>query len=128
MVSDSEQKQQEQKRLDTQVPMGSSGPGPSGTPGSGIGEASSFEDSLERLQGVLKGLESGQLSLEDSLKFFEDGVRLIRSCQESLRSAEMRVEQLLRQRVDGSPEFQTVTPPGSSGAGSTGYGPQGPRG
>jgi exodeoxyribonuclease VII small subunit len=86
----------------------------------------SFEKAIERLQGLLKQMESGDLSLEDSLKAFEEGVTLVRGCQESLRAAELRVEQLFRQRADGSPEFQTVGPMGNQGAG--GNGPQGPRG
>jgi exodeoxyribonuclease VII small subunit len=66
----------------------------------------SFEKSLEELQAIVKRLESGELSLEDSLKAFESGVQLVRQCQEVLTSAEKRV-QLLSQN-------STLEPFGSS--------------
>jgi exodeoxyribonuclease VII small subunit len=52
----------------------------------------SFEKSLKELQSLVKRLESGDLSLEDSLKAFESGVQLVRQCQEVLKSAEKRVQ------------------------------------
>lgn len=55
-----------------------------------------FEDALKRLEEVLDSLEHGNLSLEDSLKAFEEGVKLIRFCQEKLDEVERRVELLLK--------------------------------
>lgn len=55
-----------------------------------------FEVQLKRLEEIVKQLEGGQLALEDSLKVFEEGVRLSRSCHEKLSSAERRVELLLQ--------------------------------
>ena len=51
----------------------------------------SFEDALEELEGLVETLEQGELSLEDSLKTFERGVVLARTCQEALAKAEQKV-------------------------------------
>lgn len=61
-----------------------------------------FESALEQLQNTVKRLESGELSLEQSLQHFEEGVRLTRACQEQLSAAEKRVELLM----NAKPEFQ----------------------
>ena len=60
-----------------------------------------FEDSLKKLEGIVAQLERGDLPLEDSIKIFEEGVRLSAVCKEELESAESKVEILLKQR-DGS--------------------------
>jgi exodeoxyribonuclease VII small subunit len=60
-----------------------------------------FEVTLEKLQGLVRELESGDCSLEDSLKKFEEGVALARSCQERLNSAEQKIEILLKSDKDG---------------------------
>jgi exodeoxyribonuclease VII small subunit len=70
----------------------------------------SFETALEQLQATVKRLESGELTLEDSLKHFEDGVRLTRACQEQLGAAEKRVEILMKANADGTSELQPFTP------------------
>jgi exodeoxyribonuclease VII small subunit len=59
-------------------------------------ETPGFNAALVRLQQLVKSLEGGELSLEDSLKAFEEGVQLARSCQAHLSAAEQRVEQLVR--------------------------------
>lgn len=58
-----------------------------------------FEKSLTELEALVEQLESGDISLDESLKKFERGVTLTRQCQQMLKSAELRVEQLLE---DGS--------------------------
>jgi exodeoxyribonuclease VII small subunit len=60
-----------------------------------------FETSLKRLEEVVKKLEAGDLSLEDSLKAFEEGVKHAGFCTRKLDEAEKRVELLLKQK-DGS--------------------------
>ncbi|HEX5773517.1 MAG TPA: exodeoxyribonuclease VII small subunit [Geomobilimonas sp.] len=60
-----------------------------------------FETSLKKLEEVVKKLEGGELSLEDSLKAFEEGVRQAAFCNKKLNEAEQRVEMLLKQK-DGS--------------------------
>lgn len=60
-----------------------------------------FEQSLDSLQSLVERLESGDLSLEESLSAFEQGVTLTRDCQQALTQAEQKVTQLLEQ--DGQP-------------------------
>jgi exodeoxyribonuclease VII small subunit len=55
----------------------------------------SFEDAIKRLSEIVQRLEKGDLSLEESLGLFEEGVRLSRASQERLDAAQKRVEQLL---------------------------------
>src|SRR4051812_11818123 len=55
-----------------------------------------FEASLSSLEQIVKELERGDLPLEESLKLFEEGVKLSRECQERLNQAERRIEVLLR--------------------------------
>ncbi|OLE51659.1 MAG: exodeoxyribonuclease VII small subunit [Acidobacteria bacterium 13_1_20CM_3_53_8] len=64
--------------------------------------ADSFESQLSALEKIVRELERGDLPLEDSLKLFEEGVRLSRECQERLNQAERKIETLLRD-ADGRP-------------------------
>jgi exodeoxyribonuclease VII small subunit len=59
-----------------------------------------FEKSLARLEEVVKRLESADLSLDEAMKLFEEGVKLSRDCQKQLEEAEGRVEILLK-KADG---------------------------
>lgn len=54
----------------------------------------SFEHSLSELESLVETLERGDLTLDDSLKTFERGVELTRTCQQALREAEQKVERL----------------------------------
>lgn len=60
-----------------------------------------FETSLKKLEEIVKRLEGGSLSLEESLKAFEEGVKHSAFCSGKLDEAERRVEILLKQK-DGS--------------------------
>lgn len=53
-----------------------------------------FETALSELEALVQRMEGGELSLEDSLKEFERGVKLTRFCQEALKVAEQRVKLL----------------------------------
>lgn len=66
-----------------------------------------FEASLQELEKIVRRLEDGDLPLEESLKLFENGVRLSRECQERLNQAERRIEILLKDE-DGNPTLQTI--------------------
>lgn len=68
-----------------------------------------FEKSLDELEALVKSLEQGELSLEQSLGAFERGVTLTRACQQALKTAEQRVDQLI-QREDGSLETRPFHP------------------
>jgi exodeoxyribonuclease VII small subunit len=63
--------------------------------GSAPGEAVDFEAAIQRLGEIVETLEGGELPLEESLKLFEEGVKLARGSQKVLDDAEQRVEQLL---------------------------------
>ena len=56
-----------------------------------------FEKALEQLEGLVEELESGDLSLENSLKSFEKGIKLARLCQEQLSKAELQVQKLVEE-------------------------------
>ncbi|MBI5875967.1 MAG: exodeoxyribonuclease VII small subunit [Deltaproteobacteria bacterium] len=60
-----------------------------------------FEDALRRLEDIVDTLEKGELSLEKSLKIFEEGVRLSRLCNKMLDKAEKKVEILIRDEKGG---------------------------
>ena len=55
-----------------------------------------FEKSLQELTTIVEKMESGELELEQSLQAFEQGIKLIRTCQTSLKQAEQRVEILTK--------------------------------
>lgn len=59
-----------------------------------------FEKSLARLEEVVRRLEQANLTLDDAMKLFEEGVQLSRDCQKQLEEAEGRVEILLK-KADG---------------------------
>jgi exodeoxyribonuclease VII small subunit len=65
-----------------------------------------FEEAIRRLGEIVASLERGDLPLEESLKLFEEGVRLSRGAQERLDAAEKRIEQLLG--VDDEGRAQTT--------------------
>jgi len=61
-----------------------------------------FEKKLSRLEEIVSKMEGGDLSLEDSLKFFEEGVKLSRECNTQLAQAEQKVKLLLNVDADGN--------------------------
>ncbi len=54
-----------------------------------------FEASLAKLESLVEQMESGDLSLDDSLKIFEQGIKLTRECQQALADAEQKVSLLM---------------------------------
>ncbi len=56
-----------------------------------------FEQQLTNLESLVTSLEGGDLTLEESLNSFEEGVKIARECQRALQSAEQRVELLMKQ-------------------------------
>ena len=56
-----------------------------------------FEESMKRLEEIVKNLESGELSLEDSLKIFEEGMTLVSTCSKKLDEAERKVTLLVKE-------------------------------
>lgn len=80
------------------------GPAP-GAPGSE--PAGSFETMMERLEQLVGTLESGNLSLEESIHSFEEGMALVKRCTEVLDQAEQRIQKLTRD-AQGAPRTQEV--------------------
>lgn len=72
------------------------------------GDKVTFEQALERLGKIVEELENGDLSLEDSLRRFEEGVRLSRASQAELDRAEARIEELLSIDDDGDVELSRM--------------------
>ena len=61
----------------------------------------SFEDSLKQLEAIIGKLERGDLPLEESVRLFEEGVKLSNACKGDLEAAEGKIQILLKQK-DGS--------------------------
>ena len=80
-----------------------------------------FEDAMARLEEIVNGLEKGDLSLDKSLKMFEEGIRLSKSCLKMLDEAQQKVEVLVRDK-EGKKKVRAFrleeaeAPPGGTGA------------
>ncbi len=72
-----------------------------------------FETRLQELEDLVEALESGDLSLEESLKAFEKGIRITRDCQQALTEAEQKVN-LLTRNGDAEVESQPFAEPPAS--------------
>ena len=59
-----------------------------------------LEKTLSDLEQIVEELEGGQLSLEDAMRRFEEGVKLTRICQKTLQEAEQKVEILMKNSDD----------------------------
>ena len=57
----------------------------------------SFENAMERLEKIVESLENGEYPLEESLKLFEEGVKLVKLCNSQLEKAESSVKMLINQ-------------------------------
>lgn len=68
-----------------------------------------FESNLAHLEKLVSEMEKGELSLEKSLKAFEEGIGIVRNCQQALAEAEQKVE-ILTHDISGEPEEEAETP------------------
>ena len=75
--------------------MTGTGPGPATGPASGP-QGETFEAALKQLEEIVQRLERGELPLEESLKLYEDGIRLSRLCHAKLEEAEGKIELLMK--------------------------------
>tara|TARA_B100001123_G_C14473413_1_gene695366 strand:+ start:130 stop:360 length:231 start_codon:yes stop_codon:yes gene_type:complete len=55
-----------------------------------------FEEAFKRLEAIVENLESGDLSLEESMKLFEEGIGLTEACKSRLEDAEQKIQLLLK--------------------------------
>ena len=65
-----------------------------------------FETSLKKLEKIVSDLENGELPLEESIKTFEEGVKLTKHCQNLLSKAEIKIQKLVESK-DGSIDLET---------------------
>ena len=61
-----------------------------------------FEESMTRLEQIVRAMERGDVALEESLKLFQEGTELVRSCQKLLDEAQLQVKMIMT-AADGSP-------------------------
>lgn len=61
-----------------------------------------FEESMTRLEQIVRAMERGDVALEESLKLFQEGTELVRSCQKLLDDAQLQVKKIMT-ASDGSP-------------------------
>lgn len=73
-----------------------------------------FEKKLGRLEEIVGAMENGDLSLEESLKLFEEGVKLSRECHQQLNVAEQKVKALLKIDEMGQPVTEDFKPNGEA--------------
>ena len=56
-----------------------------------------FEEALEKLEKITEELENGNLGLDETIKKFEEGVRLFKLCKKKLQEAELKIEKLMEE-------------------------------
>ena len=61
-----------------------------------------FEESMARLEQIVRAMERGDVALEESLKLFHEGTELVRNCQKLLDDAQLQVKKIMT-APDGSP-------------------------
>ena len=59
---------------------------------------------MSELESLVENMEKGEMSLDESLSAFEEGIKLTRSCQKSLQEAEQKVEILMKNSIDAELE------------------------
>lgn len=65
----------------------------------------SFEDALAKLEAIVESMESGEVPLAELLAKFEEGTKLLKVCESRLKDAELKIEQLKKQK-DGTVTFE----------------------
>jgi exodeoxyribonuclease VII small subunit len=65
----------------------------------------SFEESMHRLEQIIRAMERGEVPLEESLKLFQEGTQLVAACEKLLENAQLQVKMVLT-AADGSPMLE----------------------
>ena len=65
-------------------------------------QSKTFEESMARLEQIVRAMERGDVPLEESLKLFQEGTDLVRSCNQLLNEAQLQVKKIIT-APDGSP-------------------------
>jgi len=76
-----------------------------------------FEEAIEKLEKITQELEEGNLSLEESLKKFEEGMRLVNFCEQKLEEVEKRIRLLIKENGKLKLEFWQPPEKNKSGEG-----------
>jgi len=66
----------------------------------------SFEKKLKRLEEIVEKMEAGEISLDDSLQLFEEGVKLSKDCSKDLNQAEKKVQTLVAVDENGNADTE----------------------
>lgn len=69
----------------------------------------SFEAALGKLESIVESMESGEVPLAELLAKFEEGTKLLKVCESRLKDAELKIEQLKKQK-DGTVTFEKFEP------------------
>jgi len=77
-------------------------------------ETPPFEDALKKLEGIVEAMEGGDLPLESLVARFEEGIRLVKTCQTKLEEAEVKIQQLEKNAAG-----EMVLKPWASGTAAT---------
>ena len=80
--------------------------------------AQNFESAIARLEEIVEAMESDKMPLEELIVRYEEGVKLVKVCQEKLQTAERRIE-IIGKGAGGKPQLTEFEPPASAPAGST---------
>ncbi len=64
-----------------------------------------FEQSMQRLEQIVRAIERGDVALDESLKLFQEGTELVRSCEKQLNDAELEIKKVMT-APDGSPVME----------------------
>lgn len=70
-------------------------------------ENATFESNMQRLEQIVRAMERGDVSLEESLKMFQEGTELVRSCGKLLDDAHLQVKKVMT-AADGSPVLEDM--------------------
>ena len=65
----------------------------------------SFEESMLRLEQIVRAMEQGDVALEESLKLFQEGTALVSDCQKLLDNAELQIKKVVK-TADGTPAME----------------------
>ncbi len=77
-----------------------------------------FEAAMDRLEAIVEKMESGEMQLEELIVRYEEGMKLVKTCQERLASAEQRIEIITRNHA-GKPVVQAFEPGAATPARTT---------
>ena len=68
-------------------------------------KARSFEENMHRLEQIIRSMERGEVALEESLKLFQEGTELVRTCGKLLDEAELQIKKVIK-GADGKPMME----------------------